>query len=110
MSWRLAPETFAAATISPVDADLKRLAAVAESIEAQARELREEIERLAQAPPEPAETPAAPAADDPEARLVAYSMVLDGRPREEVAQHLADELGVADSDALLDDLYARTGS
>jgi hypothetical protein len=110
MSSRLAPETFAAATISPVNADLKRLAAVAEGIEAQARELREEIERLAQAPPELAEAPAAPVADDSEARLVAYSMVLDGRPREEVARHLADELGVADSDALLDDLYARAGS
>ena len=90
-----------------MDGDLTRLAEAAAALERQAGELREEIERLAQAPPEPAEAPAAPVADDSEARLVAYSMVLDGRPRDEVAQHLADELGVADSDALLDDLYAR---
>jgi hypothetical protein len=36
-------------------------------------------------------------------------MVLDGKPRDEVAQHLTDEFGLADSEALLDDLYARAG-
>ncbi|HEX2072012.1 MAG TPA: hypothetical protein VHF90_10240 [Thermoleophilaceae bacterium] len=86
--------------------DLTRLADIAESIESQARELREQIERLSQTEPEQTATPPA-AADDSEARLVAYSMVLDGRPREEVARHLADELGIEDSGALLDDLYAR---
>ena len=90
-----------------MDADLKRLAALAESLESQARELREEIDRLAQAEPEVVEAPAEPEADDSEARIVAYSMVLDGKPRDEVAQHLAEELGMTDSDALLDDLYAR---
>jgi hypothetical protein len=90
-----------------MDADLKRLAEVAESIESQARELREEIEKLAQAEPEPVEPPAKPVADDSEARIVAFSMVLDGKPRDEVARHLEQELGLADSDALLDDLYAR---
>ena len=87
--------------------DLKRLADAASSLENQARELREEIEKLAQAEPEPVETPAELAVDDSEARIVAFSMVLDGTPRDEVAQHLADEFGLADSDALLDDLYAR---
>ena len=90
-----------------MDADLKRLAALAESLESQARELREEIERLAETGPELVQTPAAPVADDSEARIVAYSMVLDGKPRDEVAQHLAGELGIIDSGALLDDLYAR---
>jgi hypothetical protein len=103
----LAPEAVPAATILPMDADLKRLAALAESLEAQARELREEIERLAQAEPEVVESPAEPEADQSEARIVAFSMVLDGRPRDEVSQHLSDEFGLADSDALLDDLYAR---
>jgi hypothetical protein len=84
--------------------DLKRLTGIAESLEAQARELREAIERLAAVEPEPAQPEAA---DDSEARIVAFSMVLDGKPRDEVAQHLADEFGLADSDALLDDLYAR---
>ena len=79
--------------------DLKRLAALAQSIESQARELREEIDRLAQAEPEVVEAPAEPEPDRSGARLVAYSMVLDGKPRDEVAQHLADELGLADSDS-----------
>jgi hypothetical protein len=95
------------ATISRVSDDLKRLADVAAYIESQARELREELERLALARTEPAEPAAGPAADHSEARLVAFSMVLDGKPRDEVARHLADELGLVDSDALLDDLYAR---
>ena len=104
-----------------MDADLKRLADAAERLESQARELRGEIETLAaemraraeaeaaraaaqsDAPPSPAES----AVDDSEARIVAFSMVLDGKPREEVARHLATELGLSDSDALLDDLYAR---
>ena len=92
--------------------DLKRLADAAESLERQAGELRVEVERLAEAEraaavPEPVEEVAAPPVDDSEARIVAFSMVLDGKPRDEVAQHLADEFGLADSDALLDDLYAR---
>jgi septal ring factor EnvC (AmiA/AmiB activator) len=115
------------ATISPVNDDLKRLADAAESLERQAGELRAEVERLAEAErqraaaeaeraaaereraaaePEPAAEVAAPA-DDSEARIVAFSMVLDGTPRDEVARHIADEFGLADSDALLDDLYAR---
>jgi len=111
-------------------ADIERLAAAAEKLEGQVRELRAEVERLADAErdraraeaervavereratesharsaeaPQPGATP-----DEAEARLVAYSMVLDGKPRDEVARRLADELGFADSDALLDDLYAR---
>jgi septal ring factor EnvC (AmiA/AmiB activator) len=111
-----------------VSDDLKRLADAAESLERQAGELRVEVERLAEAErqraaaeseraaaerdraaatPEPVEEAAEASADDAEARIVAFSMVLDGKPRDEVAQHLADEFGLADSDALLDDLYAR---
>jgi cytochrome c551/c552 len=90
-----------------VNDDLKRLAGIAAGIESQARELREEIERLSRSTPESIEMPAEPAVDDSEARIVAFSMVLDGKPREQVAQHLAEEFGLADSDALLDDLYAR---
>jgi len=89
-----------------------RLADAAESLERQAGELRAEVQRLAEAEREraAAEPEALPiAADDSEARIVAFSMVLDGKPRDEVAQHLADEFGIADSDALLDDLYAKAG-
>ena len=101
--------------------DLKRLADAAESLERQAGELRVEVERLAEAErqraaaeaeraaavPEPVEEVAAPPVDDSEARIVAFSMVLDGKPRDEVAKQLADDFGLVDSDALLDDLYAR---
>jgi septal ring factor EnvC (AmiA/AmiB activator) len=104
-----------------VDADLKRLADAAERLESQARELRGQIETLAAEMRARAEAAAAraaeeetaqpsaatPGVDDSEARIVAYSMVLDGRSREEVARHLAHELGSSNSDALLDDLYAR---
>jgi hypothetical protein len=90
-----------------VSEELKRLAEIAEGIEAQARELREQVARLVQAPPPQAIAEVEDPADDSEARIVAYSMVLDGRPRDEVARQLAEELGMTDSGALLDDLYAR---
>ncbi len=89
--------------------DLKRLAHAAASLESQARELREEIERLVEAPVAEAIVEVEDPVDDSEARIVAFSMVLDGKPRDEVAQHLAEEFGLTDSDALLDDLYARAG-
>ena len=87
--------------------DLKRLADAAASLENQARELREEIERLVKAPLAEAVVEVEDPVDDSEARIVAFSMVLDGTPRDEVAQHLAEEFGLTDSEALLDDLYAR---
>ena|GEM_PF-4630039 len=53
---------------------------------------------------------AAPPAETPEgARIVALNMVLDGKPRDEVAAHLEDEFGLTDSEALLDDVFARVG-
>ncbi|HEX2160203.1 MAG TPA: hypothetical protein VHF88_00080 [Thermoleophilaceae bacterium] len=95
-----------------MDEQLKRLAERAASLEDQARELREALDELvaSEADAELAVAAAeSEAPDDSEARIVAYSMVLDGRPREEVARHLAQELGLTDSGALLDDLYARAG-
>lgn len=92
------------------DDRLRALLEAAEALERQAAELRERIAEMAgdEESVAPAVEAAEPA-DDSEARIVAYSMVLDGRPREEVARHLADELGMTDTDALLDDLYARAG-
>jgi hypothetical protein len=111
-------------------ADLRRLAAAAESLELQARELRAEVRELSDRlgaapqadvlPSSPAKPPmdAAPAEaagssvgapDLDAARIVALNMALDGKPRDEVAGYLRDELGVTDSDALLDDVYARVG-
>jgi hypothetical protein len=92
-----------------VNDDLKRLADAAANLESQARELREEIERLVEAPLAEAVVEVEDPVDDSEARIVAFSMVLDGKPRDEVAQHLAEEFGLTDSEALLDDLYARAG-
>jgi hypothetical protein len=94
------------------------------------REARADAERIragaaAEARNAPAPATAAPAApptqlhaaesspsspDTPEAaRLVALKMALDGSTREEVAGHLADEYGLRDSDALLDEVFARAG-
>jgi septal ring factor EnvC (AmiA/AmiB activator) len=109
-----------------VDADLRRLADAAEALERQAGELREQIAELANAVRKRAEAEAERAVqapeqaesangsdtsvDDSEARLVAYSMVLDGKPRDEVERHLQDELGLTNTQALLDDLYERAGT
>jgi hypothetical protein len=95
-----------------VSEELKRLVERAASLEEQARELREAIERLvaSEAEAELAVTAAeSEAPDDSEARIVAFSMVLDGKPRDEVAQRLAEELGFTESGPLLDELYADAG-
>ncbi len=60
-------------------------------------------------PPSEEPPPAAAArnGDDAGARLVAMKMALDGSTREAVAGHLAEAYGLTDSDALLDDVFAR---
>jgi hypothetical protein len=90
-----------------MESELQKLVELAEGIEAQARELREQIARFVEVPPVETVVEVEDPVDDSEARIVAFSMVLDGKPRDEVAQHLAEEFGLTDSDALLDDLYAR---
>lgn len=61
--------------------------------------------------PEPQPDQPAPAAangtDEQAARLVAMKMVLDGTSRDEVAQHLASHYELADSDELVDSVFAR---
>ena len=47
--------------------------------------------------------------DDSGARLVAMKMALDGSSRDEVAKALAESHGIANSRALLDDVFARAG-
>lgn len=61
--------------------------------------------------PAPAPEPAAAASgasgeDDEGARLVALDMALSGTPREETARYLAEHFDLADSEALLDEVYA----
>jgi outer membrane biosynthesis protein TonB len=48
--------------------------------------------------------------DDSGARLVAMKMALDGSSRDEVARRLAESHGIANSKALLDDVFARVSS
>ena len=55
--------------------------------------------------------PAAPSdADLESARLVALNMALDGSSRDEVDRYLRENFALADSGALLDDVYASVGS
>jgi DivIVA domain-containing protein len=61
-----------------------------------------EIEDVVVAPP-------AAGADEAGARLIALNMALSGSPREDTARYLADHFGLAEPDALLDDVYARAG-
>jgi hypothetical protein len=86
--------------------DLRRLVAATEALELQVRELRAEVQELAEREG-PGEPPAEPDLDA--ARIVALNMALDGKPRDEVAAYIRGELGVEDSGALLDDVYARVG-
>jgi hypothetical protein len=47
--------------------------------------------------------------DEGAARLVAMKMALDGKPRDEVERHLAENYELASAGALLDDVYSRAG-
>jgi hypothetical protein len=53
--------------------------------------------------------PGEPAADHEGARLVALNMALDGAAREEVERHLREKHGVAEPEALLDEVYESIG-
>jgi DivIVA domain-containing protein len=57
----------------------------------------------------PAPDPAPASADEAGARLIALNMALSGSSREDTARYLADHFGLAEPDALLDDVYARAG-
>lgn len=64
----------------------------------------------ADAEPEPASAPANAPSSAPEgARLVALNMALRGTPRDETARYLLEKYDFGDSDALLDDVYAKAG-
>ena len=56
-----------------------------------------------------ASSPASGRDDEAGARLIALNMALSGTPREETARYLAEHFELADTDALLDDVYARAG-
>ncbi len=55
----------------------------------------------------PAHVEGEPDGDDAGARLTALNMALSGTPREETARYLAEHFGLADAEALLDEVYAR---
>jgi len=56
-----------------------------------------------------ASAPASVGGDEEGARLIALNMALNGTPREETERYLADNFELADTEALLDDVYARAG-
>jgi hypothetical protein len=62
--------------------------------------------RTAGTPPAAEEPPAAAEPDLAGVRLIALNMALDGTPREETAQFLAENFALSDSDPLLDEVYA----
>jgi hypothetical protein len=47
--------------------------------------------------------------DEGAARLVAMNLALDGKSRQEVERHLAEEYELTDASRLLDDVYSRVG-
>ena len=55
------------------------------------------------------ESSAAGGGDEAGARLVAMNMALDGASREDVEKRMADEFGLSDPDALLDEVFDRAG-
>ena len=64
------------------------------------------------APAEPASTGGGAyggGGDEEGARLIALNMALNGTPREETERYLTDNFSLADTEALLDDVYARAG-
>jgi hypothetical protein len=63
-------------------------------------------EPAADVAPESAEPQAAPEPDLAGVRLIALNMALDGTPREETAQFLAENFSLPDSEPLLDEVYA----
>jgi hypothetical protein len=92
----------------------RRAAATAPEVEV---EEREEAEAEAEPEPEPeveeeAEPTPAPAAEGEGAegaRLIALNMALNGTPREETARYLQENFELQNTDAILDEVYARVG-
>jgi len=58
--------------------------------------------------PEP-ELPMPVVSDEAGARLIALNVALGGSSREETGRYLVEHFGIADPEALLDDVYARVG-
>ena len=107
-----------------------RLEALADEVRAAIRELREDLRGLrdlrperveepepepvpADPAPDPAPAPTPPPASSPVgnegARVIALNMALSGSSREETAAYLAENFELDDSEALLDEVYARAG-
>jgi DivIVA domain-containing protein len=75
----------------------------------QVREFGGESESEPEAPePQPVDG-AARNGDEAGARLIALNMALSGTPREETARYLAEHYDLADTEALLDDVYSQVG-
>jgi DivIVA domain-containing protein len=93
------------AAAAPPEEDFAAAALVEPAGAAPAPPPREHV--AAPAPDESAGAAPSPNGDEAGARLIALNMALSGTPREETARYLAENLGLADPDALLDDVYER---
>jgi len=85
-----------------------------ETVEAEVIEAEEEpAEEYEEARPEAVEEPAAGGVGGGEgaegARLIALNMALNGTPRDETARYLRENFDLENSDAILDEVYARVG-
>ena len=84
--------------------------ASAEPAVAAADEIDDEPAPIAEAPAADDEaTGGSSSKDEENARLVAFNMALGGTPREETERFLSENYELEDPQALLDDVYARTG-
>jgi hypothetical protein len=77
-------------------------------VDAEVADTAEPVEPVTE--PQPAAAAGGAAEDDAEgARLVALNMALNGTPREETDQYLAEHFELDDRTALLDEVYATVG-
>jgi len=108
-----------AGMLSKLDALESELGRLLEALRASGERLTQGLEQLQAdvggAPSSPAPSPepepqvSSLPNDEAGARLIALNMALGGSPREETAAYLAEHFELADSEALLDDVYARAG-
>ena len=69
----------------------------------------EEVDTVVEPEAEPVTAVGAEGDDAEGARLVALNMALNGTPREETDQYLAEHYALADREGLLDEVYATVG-
>jgi hypothetical protein len=93
--------------LKKIEEEAERARQALDEVIAGLAELRAPAQAAPESPAEPVVADPPPSTEVQGARLIALKMAMDGASRDEVAAHLAEELGIADSDALLDEVFAR---